>query len=200
MSASSQMESTRVVTWLPHLSNFPQTNPFPAPTIMHLRKRTLITLGTAFAIVTAAIGNVSSSQAPVKSGSPPKSTADSVAVVHVASRFHAALEKGDTTTIKQLLAPDLRVLEGGAVETRTEYFAHHLAADIEFAKSVRSESRLTSYSREGSVAWLVSTSSARGTFRGRTVDSVGAELMILSKTRLGWQIRAVHWSSGRRQS
>jgi len=136
----------------------------------------------------------------VKSGSAQKSTADSVAVVRVGTRFHTALETGDTTTIKQLLAPDLRVLESGAVETRADYIAHHLAADIEFAKSVRSESRLTSYSREGSVAWLVSTSSARGSFRGRQVDSVGAELMILSKTRLGWRIRAIHWSSGRRPS
>lgn len=167
---------------------------------MLLRKAKLITLVPAFALAIVATGNVSSSQSTVKSGSAQKSTADSVAVVRVATRFHAALENGDTMTIKQLLAPDLRVLEGGAVETRVEYFAHHLAADIEFAKSVRSERRLTSYTREGSVAWLISTSSARGTFRGRPVDSVGAELIILSKTPLGWQIRAVHWSSGRRPS
>ena len=165
---------------------------------MHSRQTKLIALGMVSSLATLMLGKVSSSQAPVKSGSTVKSTADSVAVVRVASRFHTGLENGDTATIKQLLAPDLRVLEGGEVETRAEYLAHHLAADIEFAKSVRSESRLTSYRREGSIAWLVSTSSAQGTFRGRAVDSVGAELMILSKTPSGWQIRAVHWSSGRR--
>jgi ketosteroid isomerase-like protein len=155
-------------------------------------------LAIVSSLATLMLAKVSSSQAPVKSASAVKSTADSVAVVRVAAQFHTALQTGDSATIKQLLAPDLRVLEGGAVETRAEYLAHHLAADIEFAKSVRSESRLTSYRREGSVAWLVSTSSAQGTFRGRAVDSVGAELMILTKTPSGWQIRAIHWSSGRR--
>jgi ketosteroid isomerase-like protein len=165
---------------------------------MHSGQRKLLALGMVSSLATLMLGEVSSSQVPVKSSSAAKSTADSVAVVRVAFRFHKALETGDTATIKQLLAPDLRVLEGGGVETRAEYLAHHLAADIEFAKSVRSERRLASYRREGSIAWLVSTSSARGTFRGRPVDGVGAELMILSKTPSGWQIRAVHWSSGRR--
>src|SRR5437773_8215125 len=167
---------------------------------MHIRKTNLLTLGTIVALCILVVGNVLSSQASVKSGSSRKSTADSVAVVRAASQFHTALEQGNTVTIRQLLSADLHVLEGGAVETRAEYLAHHLAADIEFAKSVRSESQLTTYAREGSVAWLVSTSSARGTFRGRSVDSVGAELMVLSKTGLGWQIRAVHWSSSRRSS
>ncbi len=167
---------------------------------MHIRTTNLITLGTIVAPCMLAVANVLSSQASVKSGSSRKSTADSVAVVRAASRFHTALEQGDTVTIRHLLAADLHVLEGGAVETRAEYLAHHLAADIEFARSVRSESRLTAYRREGSVAWLISTSSARGAFRGRSIDSIGAELMVLSKTQLGWQIRAVHWSSGRRSS
>ncbi|HEY3113271.1 MAG TPA: nuclear transport factor 2 family protein [Gemmatimonadaceae bacterium] len=167
---------------------------------MQIRKTILITLGTLIALGILLIGNVLSSQVPVKSDSSRKSTADSVAIVRVASRFHTALEQGDTVTIRQLLAPDLSVLEAGMVETRAEYLAHHLAADIEFAKSVQSENRLTAYSREGAVAWLVSTSSAQGTFRGRRVDSLGAELMVLSKTRFSWQIRAIHWSSGRRGS
>ena len=167
---------------------------------MHIRKTNLLTLGTIVALCILVVGNVLSSQASVKSGSSRKSTADSVAVVRAASQFHTALEQGNTVTIRQLLSADLHVLEGGAVETRAEYLAHHLAADIEFAKSVQSENRLTAYSREGAVAWLVSTSAARGTFRGRRVDSLGAELMVLSKTRFGWQIRAIHWSSGRRGS
>lgn len=127
------------------------------------------------------------------------STSDSAAVVGTASRFHAALEAGDTTAVKTLIAPDLQVLEGGEVETRVQYFAYHLAADIEFAKAVPSKRTVVSYTREGSVAWLVSTSTTTGNFRGREVNSVGAELMILSRTPEGWKIRAMHWSSARRQ-
>ncbi len=125
---------------------------------------------------------------------------DSAAIVRTAFQFHSALERGDTTTIRKLLARDLRVLEGGEVETREQYLAHHLAADIEFAKAVRETRTPVSYTREGNVAWLVSTSTVSGSFHGREINSIGAELLILSRTNSGWQIRAIHWSSARRSS
>jgi hypothetical protein len=127
------------------------------------------------------------------------SPSDSAAIVGTASRFHAALEAGDTATVKTLVAPDLQVLEGGEVENRAQYFAHHLAADIEFARAVRSVRTVVSYAREQNVAWLVSTSTASGNFKGRDINSIGAELMILSRTQAGWKVRAIHWSSARRQ-
>jgi hypothetical protein len=127
------------------------------------------------------------------------SLSDSAAVVETVSRFHAALEAGDTATVKTLIGPDLQVLEGGEVENRAQYFAHHLAADIEFARAVRSVRTVVSYAREQNVAWLVSTSTASGNFKGRDINSIGAELMILSRTQAGWKIRAIHWSSARRQ-
>lgn len=125
--------------------------------------------------------------------------ADSVAIIGVASRFHEILSTGDTTGINALLAPDLRVLEGGTVENRQEYFSHHLSADIEFAKAVKEERTPFTYRCEGNVAWLISTSTSTGKFGGRDINSAGAELLILSPTQKGWQIRAVHWSSARRQ-
>lgn len=130
---------------------------------------------------------------------PPNSHEDSLAIVRTASAFHSALERGDTTAVKNLLAPDARVLEGGEVESREQYFSHHLAADIEFAKAIRSERKLSFYARQGEVGWLASTSTTTGTFKGRDINSVGAELMILSRAQNGWKIRAVHWSSARRQ-
>ena len=140
--------------------------------------------------------------APLNAQSRPaaSNTTDSAAIVGTANRFHAALSAGDTSLIKRLLAPDLVVLEAGEVETREQYLAHHLAADIKYAKAVSSITTLTSYTCDGNSAWLVSTTKSRGTFRGRAVNSVGAELMILGRTPRGWQIRAVHWSSSRRES
>jgi len=126
--------------------------------------------------------------------------ADSIAVVRTASHFHEALQRGDTVEVKKLVALDLSVLEGGEVGNRAQYLCHHLAADIEFAKAVRSERSVVSYTRQRSVAWLVSTSTATGTFDGRDINSAGAELMILTRAQKIWQIRAVHWSSQRRQA
>ena len=108
--------------------------------------------------------------------------ADSSAAVRTVTRFHDALRNGDTAAVKKLIASDLRILEGGEVENMAQYLSNHLPADIEFAKAVRSESRVVSYTRQGSVAWLVSTSTATGKFNGRDINSVGAELMILSRT------------------
>jgi len=124
--------------------------------------------------------------------------ADSSAAVRTVTRVHDARRSGDTAAVKKLIASDLRILEGGEVENMAQYLSNHLPADIEFAKAVRSESRVVSYTRQGSVAWLVSTSTATGKFNGRDINSVGAELMILSRTEKGWQIRAIHWSSARR--
>ena len=126
--------------------------------------------------------------------------ADSIAVVGTASRFHDALRSGDIAEVKRLIAPDLSVLEGGEVENRAQYLSHHLAADIEFAKAVRCERTVVSYALQGDVAWLGSTSTAVGKFDGRDINSAGAELMIMSRAQNAWQIRAVHWSSQRRQA
>lgn len=128
----------------------------------------------------------------------PISPEDSAVIVRTVFRFHSALERGDANTARNLLARDLRVLEGGEVETREQYLAHHLVADIEFAKAVRGTSTPVAYTREGNIAWVVSTSTTSGSFRGRAVNSIGAELIILSRTISGWQIRAIHWSSAKR--
>ena len=149
-------------------------------------------------LVTAglALGSYQTGETPSPDLTDPR--VDSVAVVGVVSRFHEALELGDTAAVKRLIAPDLRVLEGGEVENRSQYLANHLAADIDFAKGVRSERTVVSYRREGSVAWVISTSIEVGKFNGRDINSVGAESMILSRASSGWQIRAVHWSSAKR--
>jgi hypothetical protein len=125
--------------------------------------------------------------------------ADSTAIGRAASRFHRILFTGDTAGIKSLLAPDLRVVEGGTVENRQEYLSHHLSEDIDFIKAVKEERAPFSYRCEGNVAWLVSTSTSTGKYSGRDVNSVDAELMVLSRARKDWQIRAIHWSSARRQ-
>lgn len=124
--------------------------------------------------------------------------ADSAAAAAAVNRFHAALAAGDSAAALALLAPDAEVLESGDSETRAEYRAHHLPADIEFARAIRSERGPVRVRVRGDVAWATTTSTTRGTFRGRAIDSAGAELMVLVRTRAGWRIAAIHWSSHRR--
>lgn len=125
---------------------------------------------------------------------------DSTAVVATTNRFHAALAGADSAAVKSILSNDVIVLESGSLETRQEYLAHHLAADIEFAKAVQSERKIIQVTRNGNTAWVLATSTTKGEFKGRAINSQGAELMVLTKSKGVWKIRAIHWSSARRQN
>ena len=126
-----------------------------------------------------------------------RTTKDSAAAVETMHRFHTLLASGDSAAAVQLLAPDLVVLESGGVETRAEYLGHHLGADIQFAKAVPSERRVVAFHQEGDVVWVTGTSTSRGEFRDRKIDSRGAELVVLTRSGSGWLTRAIHWSSRR---
>ena len=126
-------------------------------------------------------------------------SSDSAAVTGVVTGFHAALVEGDSVAALRLLAPDLRVLEAGRIEDLAEYRSHHLAADIAFAQAVPSQRTIHAVTVVDSVAWLSATSRTTGTYRDRAIDSEGAELMVLTRMQDGWQIRAIHWSSGARR-
>ncbi|MGH9576221.1 MAG: hypothetical protein ACRD3R_02205, partial [Terriglobales bacterium] len=95
----------------------------------------------------------------------------------------------------RVLASDAVILESGGRETREEYAAHHLPEDIEFARAVPTQQGSLQVTVSGDVAWASSTSVVQGTYRNRAIDSVNVELMVLSRTATGWEIRAIHWSS-----
>lgn len=126
--------------------------------------------------------------------------ADSLAVADVVHRFHAALAAGDSAAVLALLAEDAVILEAGGTETRSEYRGHHLPADILFAQAVPGRRGSIAVRVRGDVAWATSTVEVSGTFQGRPVNSMSAELMVLSRESDRWHIRAIHWSSRRRPS
>jgi ketosteroid isomerase-like protein len=124
---------------------------------------------------------------------------DSVAVAEVVSRYHAALARGDSVAALQLLTPAAVILESGELETREQYHAGHLRADIAFAGAVPSKRTVTKVVVKGDMAWAASTSTTQGTYRDRAINSAGAELMVLERQPDGWRISAIHWSSRSRR-
>jgi ketosteroid isomerase-like protein len=126
--------------------------------------------------------------------------ADSAEVAATVDRFHRALAAADSVGALALLTPDVQILESGGMEDRAEYRSHHLGSDIEFARAVPSRRGATAVRVHGDVAWATSTSTTEGTFRGRAINSTGAELMVLVRTPQGWRISAIHWSSRNRRS
>ena len=125
---------------------------------------------------------------------------DSAAVAGVIAKYHEALASGDSAAALALLADDAVILESGGVETRAEYRSHHLPGDINFAKAIKSQRGPVLVRLHGDVAWASSTSATQGEMNGRTINSVGAELMVLVRTTQGWKISAIHWSSRQRRA
>ena len=124
-----------------------------------------------------------------------QSTADSTAVVSVVERYHRALGEGDSLTALAQLADNAVIMESGHLESRREYRAHHLPADIAFARAVKGTRSPVRVWVRGDVAWTAGTSTSRGRFRGKSINSTGAESMVLTRTKEGWRINAIHWSS-----
>jgi ketosteroid isomerase-like protein len=130
----------------------------------------------------------------------PGAASDSAEVAGVVDRFHGALVDGDTAAVLRLLAPDVVVQESGGVETLSEYRSHHLPGDMAFARAVKRERSPIRVQVAGDVAWATSTSTTVGEYRGRAINSQGAELMVLRRDPEGWRIVAIHWSSRARRS
>lgn len=120
---------------------------------------------------------------------------DSAEITAAVDQFHRALMAGDATAAMELLAPDAVIFESGSKETREEYAREHLSEDIAFAKSTKSTVSDFAVHRDGNVAWTTAISHTSGMFNGKPVSSAGAELMVLTKSRTTWRIRAIHWSN-----
>jgi ketosteroid isomerase-like protein len=143
------------------------------------------------------IASVLASPSAIHAQAARSDSADAVAVV---ARFHASLAAGDSAAALSLLSADALIVETGGVETRSDYRAHHLPADIKFAQAVPAMRTVVRVTVQGDAAWIVSTSVSQGESNGRPVNSAGAELVVLRRGPSGWLITAVHWSSRNRRS
>lgn len=118
--------------------------------------------------------------------------------VTVVTRFHGALAAGDSTGALAMLLPGVVIYEAGGVEaSRDEYRQHHLPADMAFSVAVTRAVTRVHADSAGDVAWVLTESHSKGTFRERAVDARGVETMVLRRTTEGWRIAHIHWSSRR---
>lgn len=120
---------------------------------------------------------------------------DSAAVAAVVESYYRALAEADSGAALAYLADDAIIVESGSIESRQEYRGHHLPADISFVRATKGTRSPVRVAVRGDVAWTTATSTTRGEYRGRAVNSIGAELMVLTRTVDRWRISAIHWSS-----
>lgn len=174
-------------------------SPVPPFSIDSMRTPLLLLLGALVVTTSAAAHDFRRVPNDASDRRVATAVSDSQDVATVITRFHSALAAGDSTGALTLLAADATILESGGVETRSEYQSHHLPGDVAYARAVPSRRGAIDVRVQGDVAWAFSTSITEGEFRGRAINSAGAELVVLSREAAGWRIRAIHWSSRARR-
>ena len=97
-----------------------------------------------------------------------------------------------------VIAPDAVFVESGTLETRAQYEANHLPADIEFESQVTGKRGPWRVTFHGDAAWVIATTEYEGTFGNSPVNFVSAQLAVLTQEAGNWLIRSIHWSSRRR--
>lgn len=114
----------------------------------------------------------------------------------VVDAFHAALQRGDRTAVAAHLSADVLIFEGGSAEqSKAEYLAGHLAADIAFEQAVPSTSGRRHGGAVANMAWIATEGRTTGSYKGKSIDQITTESMILRRSGSGWKIVHIHWSS-----
>jgi ketosteroid isomerase-like protein len=119
-------------------------------------------------------------------------------IVAPLTAFYGAMKTGDTAAAMRQIAPDAIFVESGRLETRAEYEANHLPADIQFERQVSGTRSPWQVTSQGDTAWAIATTEYDGTFDGSPVNFVSAQLAVLTRDSGDWRIRSIHWSSRRR--
>jgi ketosteroid isomerase-like protein len=118
------------------------------------------------------------------------------ALVEVAERFSAAVATNDSTMAASVLSEDVKIVEGGSIETRDSYLSGHFHGDAAFIGAVTRDQVSRDVTVLGDAAWMVSKSRLQGTFRDREIDINSLETLVLTRGDSGWKIVSIHWSSG----
>lgn len=117
-------------------------------------------------------------------------------VVRVVKDFHSALAAGDERAVSRLLDSSVLIMEGGNVErSLEEYASHHLKADAKFMRSMKYQLERQSGDSVGDLAWVASEAALEGESKGKRLDLVSTESLVLRRTSAGWRIVHIHWSS-----
>ena len=149
-------------------------------------------LALAF-LLTATVAHAAGEPKPAKA---PPDTAVMAEATAAVDAFHKALKTGDKPGALALLDDSVEIFEQGAVErSKTEYTASHLDADVAFSGATKATRTNRGGAILGNLAYITSESKITGSFKGKPVNSVSIETMVLHKSPAGWKILHIHWSS-----
>ncbi len=113
----------------------------------------------------------------------------------VVEQFHGGLRRGDVAAVTDTLGAKAVIFESGYAETRADYIAHHLQADIEFAQATQRQVNSSTTRCAQDLCVLMQETTTIGKYKGKRVHSIGVETTVLRHETDVWNILHVHWSS-----
>ncbi len=155
----------------------------------------MMTIAVALMLASNAQANTQSKQ--IATATAPGEVAPSaLPAARVVDAFHAALRRGDTKAALSRLSENALIYEAGGVERgRRDYASHHLAADAAFAQAVPGTNTRRAGHATGDIAWIATEGRTKGTYKGKPVDRITSETMVLRRGAGAWKIVHIHWSS-----
>lgn len=122
-------------------------------------------------------------------------TNDKEMIAKTLNDLETAIVENDSERAGEILHDDVTILEGGGMETKSEYLSHHFHSDGKFLSAMNREEVSQEISVEGNMAWVTSKTKMTGTYSGRDIDLSSLELAVLKKENGMWRVIALHWSS-----
>ncbi|MCL1124294.1 YybH family protein [Shewanella surugensis] len=163
-----------------------------------MRHRKIISLGIG--LLLAACTSISSlawahGNEPHDNG-PAAFIGENLPAAKVVKQFHRALKASDEAGVKQVLATDVLIYEGGSVEPSLAVYASgHLQADMAYLKGLTINLKERQVRVTGDIAIATSVSHVVGEYKGKKVDSTNMETLVLKRQSDNtWKIVHIHWS------
>lgn len=118
---------------------------------------------------------------------------DTKAVTDLVAKYHAALEAGDTTAVKAMLAPGAIVISRGEVHT---FGMAQILGNVRWERAIKRDSvqrtaRVTSWS-----AYVITMSKIASRSNPELLSGTEAESIVLTRLMQTWFIEVVHTSLG----
>jgi uncharacterized membrane protein/ketosteroid isomerase-like protein len=116
--------------------------------------------------------------------------------VRVAESMNSAIGSGNTDDLKRLLDQNVVIFESGNVESSlAEYQSHHMKSDIAFMAAMNVELLSREVIDAGDSATVISRSRISGQYKGKEINLVNTETLVIQKRNRDWKVVHVHWSS-----
>ncbi|WP_051122751.1 DUF4440 domain-containing protein [Euryhalocaulis caribicus] len=113
-----------------------------------------------------------------------------------AAALHQALVAGDEAAVRNLLAENVLILEGGGAEqSLEEYASGHMVSDMAFLGAIETETLSRRSRVQDDSAWVATETRMEGEFRDSEIAIKSQETLVMARQDGGWRITHIHWSN-----